>query len=127
MLYKKHIAEKTTQALVLGCLIFTLADLQAQTKIQSGSWSVNQSVPGYSLDNNIGERSVTLDILFAEPFAKIPKIILTITQLDSDKDVNLRYKPEAISISRDGFTLKVSAWADSKIFSLSGSWLAYVE
>ena len=127
MLYKKHIAEKTTQALVLGCLIFTLADLQAQTKIQSGSWSVNQSVPGYSLDNNIGERSVTLDIHFAEPFAKKPKIILTITQLDSDKDVNLRYKPEAISISRDGFTLKVSTWADSKIFSLSGSWLAYVD
>jgi hypothetical protein len=127
MLYKKHIAEKTTQALVLGCLIFTFADLQAQTKIQSGSWSVNQSVPGYSLDNNIGERSVTLDIHFAEPFAKKPKIILTITQLDSDKNVNLRYKPEAISISRDGFTLKVSTWADSKIFSLSGSWLAYVD
>ena len=127
MLDKKHITEKTIQALVLGCLIFTFADLQAQTKIQSGSWSVNQSVPGYSLDNNIGERSVTLDILFAEPFAKKPKVILTITQLDSDKDVNSRYRPEAISISRDGFTLKVSTWADSKIFSLSGSWLAYVE
>jgi len=127
MLNKIKIAEKTSYLLALFFIIFAFADLQAQTKLQSGTWSVNQSIQGYSLDNNNGDRSITLDIHFTEPFTKKPKIILTITQLDSDKDVNLRYKPEAISISRDGFTLKVNTWADSKIFSLSGNWLAYVE
>jgi hypothetical protein len=127
MLNKIKIAEKTSYLLALFFIIFAFADLQAQTKMQSGTWSVNQSIPGYSLDNNNGDRSITLDINFTEPFTKKPKIILTITQLDSDKDVNLRYRPEAISISRDGFTLKVNTWADSKIFSLSGNWLAYVE
>jgi len=107
--------------------MFAIISLQAQTQIQSGSWSVNQTVQGYSLDNNNGERSLALDIHFEKPFTAKPKIILSITQLDASSEVNLRYKLEAISVSRDGFTLKVNTWSDSKIFSLSGNWLAYTE
>ncbi len=95
----------------------------AQT-MQSSSWSVNQSLAGYSLDINEGERTMTIDIDFETPFIKKPQIFLSVSQIDSDKGSNLRYNVEAISISRDGFTLKVSTWSDSKLYSISGYWVA---
>ena len=92
--------------------------------IQSGSWSINQSISGYSLDSNNGERVMTVEVDFNTPFTKKPQIILSVTQIDADKEFNTRYNVEAISISRDKFTIKVRTWADSKMFSISGYWLA---
>lgn len=92
--------------------------------MQSGSWSVNQSIQGYSLDNNNGERSVTIEIKFSKSFKSKPEIVLSVTQLDASKDFNSRFNVETISVSRDGFTLKVKTWADSRIFSISGYWIA---
>lgn len=99
--------------------LFTLA----QT-MQSRSWSVSQSLAAYSLDKNNGERTMTIDIDFETPFKKKPQIFLSVTQIDSDKESNVRYNIEAISISRDGFSIKIRTWSDSKIFSISGYWLA---
>jgi len=98
-----------------------------QSDIQSGSWSVSQSLPSYSLDKNIGERIMTIDVKFKKSFSSKPKIVLSINQIDASKEFNLRYEIEALSISRDGFVLKVKTWGDSKIFSLSGNWLACTE
>jgi hypothetical protein len=92
--------------------------------MQSSSWSVNQSLAAYSLDKNEGERTMTIDIDFETPFTEKPQIFLSVSQIDSDKESNLRYNVEAISVSRDGFTLKVHTWSDSKLFSISGYWLA---
>ena len=106
--------------------LFVLASisLNAQT-IQSSSWSVNQSLQAYSLNKNNGDRTMALDIKFAKPFTKKPQIIISVTQIDSDKETNTRYNVEAVSISRDGFTLKVRTWADSRLFSISGYWTAF--
>jgi len=110
-------------SIVLSFFIILTGFSSAQT-IQNSSWSVNQSLAGYSLDKNEGERTMTIDIDFETPFAEKPQIFLSVAQIDSDKESNLRYNVEAISISRDGFTLKVSTWSDSKLFSISGYWLA---
>jgi hypothetical protein len=95
--------------------------------MQSSSWSINQTLEGFSLDKNIGERTMTIDIKFENPFNKKPQIVLSVTQIDSDKDSNCRYNVEAISISRDGFTLKVHTWGDSKLFSVSGYWVGFTK
>lgn len=100
--------------------------LNAQT-IQSSSWSINQSLEGYALDKNNGERTMTLDVKFEKAFNKKPHIVLSVTQIDSDKETNLRYNVEVISVSRDGFTLRARTWADSKLFSISGYWMALTE
>jgi|WetSurMetagenome_2_1015567.scaffolds.fasta_scaffold06606_7 hypothetical protein len=99
----------------------------AQTKMQSGIWSVNPSLEDYSLDKNEGERSMTIEVSFKTPFKTKPQIAISITQLDCDKESNLRYNVEVLAASRDGFTLKVNTWADSKIFSISGYWIACTE
>ena len=99
----------------------------AQTKMQSGIWSVNPSLEAYSLDKNEGDRSMTIEVTFKSPFKTKPQIAVSITQIDCDKESNVRYNVEVLSASRDGFTLKVKTWADSKIFSISGYWIALSE
>ena len=114
-----------TVIFLLFCIILT--EVSLAQKIQSGSWSVNQGLASYSLDKNNGERTMTIDVKFEKPFKSKPQIILSITQLDSDKESNVRYNIEAISVYRDGFTIKVRTWADSKLFSVSGYWLASIQ
>lgn len=123
MLKKLKDMKNIYTAIFLFFFIILTVNALAQT-VQSSSWSVNQSLAAYSLDKNNGERAMTIDVDFETPFNQKPQIILTVTQLDSDKESNVRYNVEAISISREGFTLKVRTWSDSKIFSISGYWLA---
>ncbi len=61
------------------------------------------------------------------PYDVKPKVMLSVTQLDADKAFNSRYNVEVLSVSRDGFTVKIRTWSDSKVYSISGYWLAYVE
>lgn len=105
-------------------LLVTSNFSQTENKIQSGSWSVNQSIQDYSLDNNKGERAVIVEIKFSKSFNSRPKVFLTVNQIDASKEFNSRFNVEAISISRDGFSLKVKTWSDTKIFSISGNWIA---
>lgn len=119
--------KKSFMFLVFAALLAFASFSVAQTDVQSGTWSVNPGNPGYSLDKNNGERTVTMDISFSKGFETKPNVILSVTQIDSEKDANQRYNVEAISISRDGFTLKVRTWADSKVFSLSGFWMAHAD
>ena len=111
-------------AIVLFFVAFT-AMVSAQT--QSGQWFSKSGDPAYSLDTNTGDRSNTIEVSFAKPYDVKPKVIVSVTRLDADKGVNVRYNVEVLSVSRDGFTVKIKTWADSKIFSISGYWLAYTE
>jgi hypothetical protein len=122
--------KKNYPKVILLCLILVLlasSNFYPQSKIQSGVWSVSPSLSNYSLDSNNGERSMTIEIRFKDPYKQKPNIFVSVSQIDADKETNVRYNVEAISVSRDGFTLKVKTWSDSKLFSLSGYWLATVE
>ncbi|MFZ1518397.1 MAG: H-type lectin domain-containing protein [Ignavibacteriaceae bacterium] len=126
---QKTILKKNYPRVILPILLLVLlitSDFYPQSKIQSGVWSVSPSLADYSLDTNNGERSMIIEIRFKNPFRQKPNIFISVSQIDSDKETNVRYNVETISVSRDGFTLKVKTWADSKIFSLSGYWLAVV-
>ena len=113
--------------LLLVMFLLPTINLSAQANMQTGSWSVSPSLSGYSLDNNNGERSMTVEIRFDDSFINKPGLFLSVTELDADRENNIRYNVEAISVSRDGFTLNVRTWSDSKIFSISGYWVAQTE
>jgi hypothetical protein len=119
---KKANNMKNIYTFIFLCLLSISSSAQ---NMQSSSWSANQSLASYSLDKNMGERTVTVEIKFEKPFTKKPHIFLSVTQIDSDKESNVRYNVEPISVSRDGFTIKVRTWADSKLFSISGYWTAH--
>lgn len=112
-------------SIMFTVLITLFFFLNASAQIQSGTWSVKEGQAGYNLHTNQGERAMTISIKFPSPFENKPKVALSVTQIDADKNANQRYNVEAISISRDGFTIKVRTWADSKVFSISGYWIAH--
>lgn len=101
--------------------------LFAQIQILSGKFSANSSTPQYTLDKNSGERSFSIEVNFDKPFDKKPKVVLSITMIDVDTKTNVRYNVEAISISRDNFTIKITTWSETKIYGIAGSWIAHTE
>ncbi len=110
--------------LVLGVVVLVSAVAFAQN-VQSGNWAVDPSTSGYNLNKGNGDRIVTIDISFPKPFEVRPTVIIAVNSIDVDKGANTRFAVEAISVSRDGFTLRVKTWADTKINSIAGSWLAH--
>jgi hypothetical protein len=119
--------KKLIFAVSLIFLVGIFSSVLAQTKITTGKFSANSSSQGYTLDKNQGERSFLIEIAFPKPFDAKPLVVLTVTMVDADKGNNTRYSVEPVSISRDGFTVKVTTWSDSKLFGIAGSWLAYTE
>ncbi len=109
-------------------VLFTCSSfIYGQSQIQSGKFSANSSSQGYTLDKNSGERSYTTEVSFAKPFDKKPNVVLGVAMLDAGTQTNVRYNVEATSVSRDGFTLKISTWSDTKIFGISGGWVAHTD
>lgn len=97
----------------------------AQT--QSGQWISKAGDTSYNLDSKSGARSTTIEVSFENPYEVKPKVLVSVTHLDADKGFNNRYNVEVLSVSRDGFTIKVQTWADTKIYSIGGYWLAFSE
>lgn len=112
-----------TIALAVGLISTSFA----QTKVLSGYWSASKNTSGYTLAENSGDRSVTITVNFLDPFENKPNVTLGVTLLDATSDKNVRYKVEALSVSRDAMTIKISTWADTKIYGISGYWMAHGE
>ena len=111
-------------------VIFVLlvgSNLLFAQKIETGKFSFDNTMQNYSLDKQSGDRSMTVYVNFENGFDKKPKVILSVTNLDANTQTNIRYNVEALSVSRDGFSVKVSTWSDTKIMGISGDWLAISE
>jgi hypothetical protein len=109
-------------------LVFGLTTLSfAQSQVESGKWGVSTSKTGYTLDGNEGDRSMIIDVSFDVPFDEKPDIILGVTMMDATTQTNTRYSVSPMSVSRDGFTIKVATWSDSKIYGISGYWTAHAK
>jgi len=115
--------------LFLTALLFVLTGITfstlAQSKVQTGNWNADTQTPGYTLSTNSGDRNVIISVDFTEPFDVKPDVMLSVTVVDASSDKNVRYKVESMSVSRDGMTIKISTWADTKIYGISGYWLAH--
>ncbi len=63
-------------------LVFGLTTLSfAQAQVESGKWRVMTSDYSYTLDENEGDRSMTIDVSFDVPFDEKPDIILGVTMM----------------------------------------------
>ncbi len=109
-------------------LVFGLTTLSfAQAQVESGKWGVSTSNTGYTLDENAGDRSMIIDVSFDVPFDEKPDIILGVTMTDATTQTNIRYSVSPMSISRDGFTIKIATWSESKVYGIGGYWIAHAK
>lgn len=109
--------------LIAFALILTSSIAFGQS-VQSGTWFSGVG-EGFTLDKGSGERVVLISVEFPKPFEKKPMVVVGVNQVDADKTTNLRYKVEATSVSRDGFSIKIITWGDTKIFGIGGFWIAH--
>ena len=99
---------------------------QKDIKIQSGEYFVDfySSDIKYMMDS-IGWRTFTQHINFDEKYEKNPRVMVSINQLDNNKNKNLRINvfPENIDIS--GFDITISTWDDTSIYSVRIDWISF--
>ncbi len=103
-----------------------LVVLPAQ-EMQSGSWKANYTERDFTLNEGEGERVLQREVRFGYPFESMPDVSVFVTNVDADKNINLRYDVKAIGVSRDGFMLRIKTWSNSKIFGIGGYWFAEAE
>jgi len=113
--------------LVYLVLVTLLLSLSAFAQMQSGTFNFDKSTPEYTLDQNKGDRVAQIEITFPKPFDAKPEVVIAVSNIDASKETNLRFSFKTIGVSRDGFTLQVKTWDDSKIHGIGGSWIAYVK
>jgi hypothetical protein len=119
----KHLLTATLCVLVL----LVCSSIAYSQEIQVGTFNLSPSVEGYSLQKGSGERTVSLEVTYPKPFDVKPEVVLNVNMIDAAKEANLRLSMKATSISRDGFTIQVKTWEDSKIFSIGGTWIAVAQ
>ena len=95
--------------------------------IESGTFNVNKNTSGFNLGQGEGPREFTMEVTFAQEFASKPDILLSVTSVDANTKGNVRYKIETSFVSKQGFIVRFSTWDDSKIYGLSGQWMAITE
>lgn len=115
--------------LILIFVLFFIASVVgfSQTQVLSGNWGASSDTKSYTLNQNTGERSITVEIYFLKPFKTKPDVLVGISSIDVDKNTAVRYAVKPISVSRDGFTVEVKTWGDTKINSITGFWVAHAE
>lgn len=113
--------------LFLVVIVGSLSVVSAQSTFLTGKYTANTNSSDYTLDKNSGPRTYLVEINFLNPFESRPEVIVTTSLIDADTKVNLRFNVEATAISRDGFTVKITTWSDSKLFGIGGNWIAYTE
>lgn len=116
-----------TTRLVYLVIAVLLVSFSAVAQIQSGSFNFDKNTPEYTLDQNKGDRVAQIEITFPKPFEAKPEVVIAVSNLDASKETNIRFTFKAIGISRDGFTLQVKTWDDTKIHGIGGTWIAYVK
>ncbi|MGD8777966.1 MAG: H-type lectin domain-containing protein [Ignavibacteria bacterium] len=112
----------STVVLVLALGFVTQSTAQ---HILSGKFDANQSTNGFILHKNEGDRVYTKYVQFEKGFETLPAVVVTVNKIEADKETNLRYEVKAEAVSRDGFTVKIKTWGNTKILNIGGDWVAF--
>jgi hypothetical protein len=114
--------------LLISALLFMVSAVAfSQAQVLSGTWGASSDTKAYTLNANSGDRTITIQVNFLKPFENKPDVVCGISSIDVDKTTAVRYSVKPISVSRDGFTVEVKTWGDTKINSVTGFWVAHAE
>lgn len=95
--------------------------------LQSGDHGIGNTSP---LNSGTGSRQVNARVTFARPFARPPRVVVSLRDLDvihGDGGRNTRLEVQALAIDPAGFTIRYHTWADTLVFMARTSWIAYAD
>jgi hypothetical protein len=70
--------------------------------------------------NMVSDRTVR----FAKPFQRKPNIVFGLSLYDNDHKTNDRFNTYLRRLDRNGFTLRISAWAGTLLYQAHYFWMA---
>ncbi len=96
--------------------------------VQTGVVSASTERADWNLSAGpTGSREYTIRVPFPKPFAKVPVVSVAINHIDSSAAVNERVHVTADGVDVNGFTVHLGTWADSLVYGLGVSWVAFVQ
>lgn len=93
---------------------------QGTSEIQCGRFSTTEDHPCSEPQLKTSRR-----IAFARPYDAPPSVVVWLDSVDTGSSANCRVAVCASDVSRDGFTIHLDTWGDTKLWSAGASWLAY--
>lgn len=73
-----------------------------------------------------GAGTKTQKVIFSTPFTNIPKVYVSLKTIDYCNDgKGLRVTCAAQSITKEGFEVVISTWADTQMWGAAAAWVAY--
>ncbi len=98
-------------------------------KILSATLSAGVLTEGWNLADAPAEgseeaRVFSFGVVFAGPFATTPVVQIGLTGFDIDQRDGARIAVTATDISPLGFTVHLSTWRESRVYSVDLAWLA---
>jgi hypothetical protein len=93
--------------------------------VQTGIVKADANDPAWTLDElGPGAREFRQVIPFPQPFSKVPQVVISLHGVDVGPT---RVATAAGNVTATGFELLVSTWADSKLYGVNLSWVAFVQ
>jgi hypothetical protein len=101
----------------------------AQWKILSENVFVGTLTEGWNLTeasptDQEGWRTFDFGVVFSTPFDQVPVVTLALTGFDLDQQQSSRIHLYPAGITPAGFQAQVSTWRDTRVYSVSFTWLA---
>ena len=71
--------------LISTLLLLVSAFAFSQTQVLSGTWGASSDTKSYTLNQNSGDRTITIQVNFLKPFENKPDVVCGISSIDVDK------------------------------------------
>ena len=105
-------------------LCIAVAPSFAQT-VQHGEFKLTIESEGWTLHQGEGTRTFQYIVTFDRPYESAPTMTYGVTGLDAGIEKNIRYTVKVEKVTITGFVIRITTWADSRIYGIYGNWLAF--
>jgi hypothetical protein len=111
-------------AVALALLLYAVAIPAVAQNVQHGEFKFSSESEGWTLHQGEGPRTFQYIVTFDRPYESAPIVSCSMTGFDAATDKNVRVNIKVEKVTITGFVVRVTTWADTKLFSVAGEWLA---
>ncbi|MEQ9437492.1 MAG: H-type lectin domain-containing protein [Cyclobacteriaceae bacterium] len=105
-------------------LAVTGSQAEESIRIQSGSFSIDQSNPDWTLNE---QTQLTIPVNFNVQFEKTPRVTTSIYSLSASKDFNTNVSVSTANVTNNSFQIEINIWGGTQLFGIGVSWIAHTE
>ena len=126
-----NLVEVDARLSMLEARLSALEEIEAEQAIQTGSVGLPYDADGIRAMLRLGNREVQGvvggRVQFPKAFSSVPRVQLSLRELDIGNTTSTRLRLEVTSVDREGFNYNMYSWAGTRVYSVTASWIAVTE